>query len=52
MSRIWYVKTFLANYPRVQPKKAKSDDAKRVKNQNEYVVEEHINGDAGLNNHR
>jgi hypothetical protein len=35
----------------LQPKKAKTEDAKRTKNQNEHVVQEHIHGRAGLNNH-
>ena len=51
VSRIWYTNTFLANHPTLQPKKAKTEDAKRTKNQNEHVVQEHIHGRAGLNNH-
>ena len=51
VSRIWYTNTFLANHSTVQPKKAKTEDAKRTKNQNEHVVQEHIHGRAGLNNH-
>ena len=51
MSRVWYTNTFLPNHPKVQPKKAKTEDSKRTKNQNEHVVQEHIHGDAGLNNH-
>lgn len=51
VSRVWYTNTFLPNHPKVQPKKAKTEDSKRTKNQNEHVVQEHIHGDAGLNNH-
>ena len=51
VSRIWYTNTFLSNHSTVQPKKAKTEDAKRTKNQNEHVVQEHIHGRVGLNNH-
>ena len=51
VSRIWYTNTFLANHSTVQPKKARTEDAKRTKKQNEHVVQEHIHGSAGLNNH-
>jgi hypothetical protein len=48
VSETWLSRTFIPNHPEVQSKKAKSQDAKRVKNQREEVVEEHFEGEFGL----